>query len=318
MIDGCLNGDYTDLGMTAYSILPIMNDIMEIWLIITVVAAFLQNARSLLQKRLTGVLSVNGAAYVRFVFALPFAWAYAWWCWGGEFDHTNLPFWYYVSMGAVAQILATAALVGAVAKGNFAVGTAYSKTEAAQAAFFSLVVLTEGVSLSVVVGIAISLCGVVALSGNVGLRQLLRLDRTALLGLAAGTGFALSAVGFRGASLALDSGDYIQRAAMTVMVSVTLQTLLMGAYLFAREPGEMKRVLGQWRIAIWVGLIGAVASAGWFTAMTLKNAAVVRAVGQVELLFTVLTSVWFLGERLKLRELVGIALVVGGILLLVL
>ena len=30
----------------------------------------------MLQKRLTGELSVNGAAYVRFVYAIPFAWIY--------------------------------------------------------------------------------------------------------------------------------------------------------------------------------------------------------------------------------------------------
>ena len=51
--------------------------------------------------------------------------------------------------------------------------------------------------------------------------------------------------------------------------------------------------------------------------MTLKSAAVVRAVGQIELLFTVMTSVWLLREKLKLRELVGMFLVVFGILLLV-
>ena len=64
-------------------------------------------------------------------------------------------------------------------------------------------------------------------------------------------------------------------------------------------------------------MIGMVASAGWFTAMTLKNAAVVRAVGQIELLFTIMTSVWLLGERVKPREIAGMILVVGGIWLLI-
>ena len=139
-----------------------------------------------------------------------------------------------------------------------------------------------------------------------------------LLGLAAGAGFGLSAIGFRGASSSLAEGSYLERAALTVMVSVTLQTLIMGTYLRIMEPGQISRAFGQWRIALWVGLIGATASAGWFTAMTLKNAAVVRAVGQIELVFTVLTSVWILGERLKLREGVGIVLVVIGIWLLLL
>ncbi len=96
-----------------------------------------------------------------------------------------------------------------------------------------------------------------------------------------------------------------------------LQTIIMGVYLALREPGQLASVAASWRQAIWVGAIGMVASAAWFTAMTLKNAAVVRAVGQVELLFTIATSLWVFKERLRIRELIGICLVVFGILLLI-
>lgn len=291
---------------------------MESWLLITIAAAFLQNVRSLLQKRLTGKLSVNGATYVRFLYALPFAWAYALILWSGQPQGFTVEFTTYVTIGSIAQILATSALIASFTTGNFAVGTAFSKTEAAQAALFGLVVLGEGVSNWVLVGIAVSLIGVILLSGNLRLAQLLKPNRALWLGLAAGAGFALSAVGFRGASLALESGSYLQRAGLTVMISVTLQSILMGGYLLAREPGELRRTLTHWRVAIWVGAIGAVASIGWFTAMTLKNAAVVRAVGQIELLFTVITSVWLLGERLHWREVCGMVLVVLGIWFLML
>lgn len=291
---------------------------MELWLGITLVAAFFQNVRSLLQKRLTGELSVNGAAYVRFLYAVPFAWVYVFWLWEGAPGGFNLTFFLWVLIGAVAQIVATACLLASFTTGNFAVGTAYSKTEAAQAALFGLLVLGDGLSVWVLSGIAVSLVGVVLLSGNVHMRDLIRPNRAMWLGLAAGTGFALSAVGFRGASLALDGGDFLHRASLTVMVSVTLQTLIMGAYLLLREPGQMQKALASWRVAVWVGAIGMLASTGWFSAMTLASAAVVRAVGQVELLFTVMTSVWLLKERLQLREFVGMVLLVGGILLLVL
>ena len=300
--------------------------IIENWLLITVCAAFLQNARSLLQRRLTGKLSVNGASYVRFLYALPFAWGYGLWLWHGQPSGFNAEFWFYITLGAIAQILATSALVAAVSTGNFAVGTAFSKTEAAQAAIVGLVLLGEGVGPLVVLGIIVSLLGVLLLAGEVDWRAVLRpgalradrrLQRGLWLGLLAGTGFGLSAVGFRGASLALDGGDYLQRAGLAVLVSVSLQTLLMGTYLMLREPGEFSRVLAQWRAAIWVGMIGMVASVGWFTAMTLNNAAVVRAVGQIELLFTMFTSVFFFKERLHLREVIGICLVVLGILLLI-
>ena len=290
---------------------------MELWFAITIVAAFLQNARSLLQKRLTGELSVNGASYVRFLYAVPFAWIYALYLWDGSPQGFNNTFFVYVVTGAIAQVVATSYLLASFTSQNFAVGTAYSKTEAAQAALVGLVLLGDTVDAWVLAVIGVSLIGVVLLSGNLRLRDLLHPDRTMLLGILAATGFAISAVGFRGASLALDAGGYLQRAGLTVMVSVTIQMVLMGSYLAVREPGQIRRVLGAWKIAVWVGLIGSVASVGWFTAMTLKNAAVVRAVGQVELLFTVMSSIWLLGERLKSRELIGIVLVVVGIWLLV-
>ena len=290
---------------------------MELWLGITLIAAFLQNVRSLLQKGLTGDLSVNGAAYVRFFYALPFAWAYGLYLWEGSPTGFNAEFFAYVFTGAVAQIVATSCLLASFTTGNFSVGTAYSKTEAAQAAVVGLVLLGDAVDAWVLSGIAVSLVGVILLSGNLRLVDLLRPDRALWLGLAAGAGFAVSAVGFRGASLALGTGDYLERAGLTVMISVTLQTLIMGVYLLAREPAQLTKVLKAWRVAIWVGMIGMIASAGWFTAMTLKNAAVVRAVGQVELLFTLATSVWLLGERVRMREIIGMILVVGGIWLLI-
>ena len=49
---------------------------MEWWVGLTVAGAFLQNLRSLLQRRLTRTLSVNGSSYVRFLYALPFAWLF--------------------------------------------------------------------------------------------------------------------------------------------------------------------------------------------------------------------------------------------------
>ncbi len=57
-------------------------------------------------------------------------------------------------------------------------------------------------------------------------------------------------------------------------------------------------------------------SVGWFTAMALQNAAYVRAVGQVELIFTFLTSVIVFKEKVTVNEVFGTVLIVGGILVL--
>ena len=49
-----------------------------LWIPLTLAAAFLQNVRSALQKHLKGRLTTLGAAYVRFLYALPFSLIYLW------------------------------------------------------------------------------------------------------------------------------------------------------------------------------------------------------------------------------------------------
>ncbi len=49
---------------------------MELWIPITIGAAFLQNLRSAAQKHLKGVMSTTSATFVRFGFGFPFAIAF--------------------------------------------------------------------------------------------------------------------------------------------------------------------------------------------------------------------------------------------------
>lgn len=290
---------------------------MELWIPITIAAAFLQNVRSMLQKQLTGRLSVNGATYIRFCYALPLAWLYlAALSLSRAVPEPTLEFVGYCLAGGMGQMLATACLVASFTYRNFAVGTAFSKTEVVQAAVFGLVVLGDLISWRVGIGIGLSLIGVLMLSAGIRLREVWKLDRAAGLGLLSGALFAAAIVSYRGAALALESGDFLVRASFSLAISVSMQTLIMGAYLLAREPGQMRRVAAAWRPAFWVGLTGMLASAGWLTAVTLETAALVRAVGQVELLFTFAASVWFFKERVSSREMLGVAFVVLGIYVL--
>jgi len=289
---------------------------METWFLLTLCGAFLQNLRSLLQRKVTDSLSINGASFVRFLFAIPFAVLICMFS-VDTFTGISDKFLLYVVLGGIAQIVGTSCLISAVVQGNFSVGTTLSKTEAAQAALFGLVVLGDNVSLSVALGIAVSLLGVVCLSSN-ATELLSRLSRRALaLGLVSGTGFAIAAVCFRGASLSLDGGTFFERAAVTVLSAVTLQSLIMGTYLMVREPGQLSKVLEHWKISSVIGGIGMFASLCWFSAMTLNSAAIVRAVGQVELLFTLVTTIFWFKEKMRFSQLVGMIMIVGGIWLLV-
>ena len=77
----------------------------------------------------------------------------------------------------------------------------------------------------------------------------------------------------------------------------------------------------QWaarRVAVWVGLTSLGGSFCWFLAFTLQNAAYVNALGQIEMVFSLLASVLFFREVITRRELLGMALLGLSILLLIL
>jgi uncharacterized membrane protein len=77
-------------------------------------------------------------------------------------------------------------------------------------------------------------------------------------------------------------------------------------------------VLRSWRVTVWVSVTGLLGSICWFTAMTMQNAASVRALGQIELVFTFMATTLIFREELHRAEVLGIFLIVAGILLLLL
>ncbi|MZR31762.1 DMT family transporter [Sneathiella litorea] len=299
---------------------------MEAWIPITIFAAFFQNVRTALQKSLKGRLSTGGATYVRFLYGAPFALLYIL-----AIDHfTELPvptpngeFALFISIGGLTQILATGLLVALFSLKNFAVGTTYSKTETVQAAIFGIVILGEHVGMGASLAIAVSFIGILLISMSSSAFTFHDFfsgwtSKAAGFGLLSGAFFGISAVCYRAAALSLGGEGAMMPAAFTLVCVLFFQTLVMTVYLPIREPGQLMTVVRNWRVAIWVGLTGMLGSVGWFTAMTLQNAAYVRALGQVELVFTFIASYFFFKERTNRIEAAGILLIVFGILLLLL
>jgi drug/metabolite transporter (DMT)-like permease len=298
---------------------------MELWIPITIFAAFTQNLRSSLQKHLKGQLSTAGATFARFVYAAPLALLYlAGLAVFGEYEIPALSYKFaiFAMVGGLAQILATALLVHIFSFRNFVVGTTFSKTETVQTVFFSVIVLGEAISVSAALGIVVSLIGVVLISmsrATFNLHDIAKqcLELPALFGVASGSLFAISAVAYRAASLSLAGGDFIIRAAYTLMFLTIFQTIVMAIYMRVREPGQIRAVLTTWRVSGLVGVTGMLGSVGWVTAVTLQNAAYVRALGQIELLFTFAVSYFAFKERFSRVELSGVFLVTIGIFVLV-
>ena len=299
---------------------------MELWIPITIAAAFMQNLRSALQKYLKGRLSTGGATYSRFFYAVPFALLYLAaliFVFDFELPEPNLRFVLFGVGGGLAQIIATFLLVHLFSYRNFAVGNAYSKTETVQTALFGIIVLGDAITAKVALAILVALSGVMALSmasGKVTLRTLLTgwTEKPALIGILSGTMFGASAVFYRASSLSLGGDGFLAQSSFTLGCVTVFQAVLMGVYLRMKEPGEFGRVLASWRVAVLVGICGMLGSAGWFTAMTIQNAAYVRALGQIELVFTFIASTLIFKERSTRLEVVGIVLIVSGIILLLL
>ncbi|MCU4654020.1 DMT family transporter [Roseibacterium sp. SDUM158016] len=297
------------------------------WIAATLFAAFMQNLRFLLQRHLkVTTLSTMGATWARFAFAMPFV-AIALFLLvsvtGQPVPATTPAFWTYTLVGATAQMLATACIVALFARRNFAVGITLMKTEVILSVILGLILLGEGVSPPVLAAIAVSFVGVVLLSdpprGEVSLHWRSRVFNAASgYGLASGVLFGVSGVCYRGATLSLLSGDEMLRAATALLAATVLQVLTLGLWLAVREAGQIARVFAAWRVAVPTGLTSMLGSLGWFTAFALQTAAYVKALGQVELVFTFLFSVFWLKERSSGKEIAGIALIVGSLLLIIL
>ena len=157
-------------------------------------------------------------------------------------------------------------------------------------------------------------------AGKLSIRSLLTAwtGRAALIGIAIGTGYGIAVVCYRAASLALESGDFLIRAAVTLVLATLLQTVCMGSFLWFRDQRELGQVIKAWRFGCLSGLAGALGSACWFSAYTLQNAAYVSALGQIELVFSFIASVFLFRERTHLIEISGIGMVIFGLMILVL
>ena len=299
---------------------------LPLWIPITVAAALFQNIRTTMQQKSRGVLSVDGANFVRYLYGAPLALgmlAFLVAVTGRHVPSMSAGFVGLVTIAGVAQIVATSLMIHAFSLRNYAVGTVYSKTETVFVALFATFVAREPLRLGAWIGILVCLSGVAILSLRGSLASVRSVlgeltHKGALYGMLSGAIFALAAGTIREASKLLPEGDFMVRGITVLALMNTIQVVLMALYLGFRDRPQLGKVRVSWRSSIWVGIFSMLGSAGWALAMTLENAALVRAVGQIELVFTFIASHLVLKERPSPGEWLGSALVVGGVVLILL
>ncbi len=298
-----------------------------LWIVLTLGAAAAQTARNATQKSLTVTLGTVGATLVRFFFGLPFA-ALSLWL---VLRVTGLPappvtssFFAWLAVGGLSQIGATALMLAAMKHRSFVVATAYVKTEAVQVALFGFIFLSERLSAGATAAVVIATAGVLLMSWP---RQSVRESgvfslQPVAMGLASGALFAASAVGFKGAILALGegptpSGSFVVDATMTLVCGLLFQTLVLTGWQLVRDRAVLVAMLRAWRQSLLAGFMGALASQMWFLAFAIATTAHVRTLALVEILFAQAVSRRLFSQRSTMLETLGVALVVIGALLLI-
>ena len=66
----------------------------------------------------------------------------------------------------------------------------------------------------------------------------------------------------------------------------------------------------------FVGFTSVAGSVGWFTSMSLQNAALVRTLGQTEFIVSLLITYLYFGEKISAREYLGVALIAISVIIL--
>jgi drug/metabolite transporter (DMT)-like permease len=288
------------------------------WIPITLAAATFQILRTSRQHELRSVLSAGAAGFVRYLYGAPFALALGA-VWFALPSHA-LPgvtseFWVDAALAGVAQIVATIALLRAFRERDFAVGTVYSKSEVIAVAAIGAIGLGDALRVPGWMGIVLVTAGVALLAANGSVRTLLKRagDPAALMGLAAGGFFALAAVFIRAASRTMGDAPAFDRALVTLMAMLTIQTVINTVGFAVIDPRALPKALSAWRPAVFVGLFSLLGSIGWAWALTLENAAKVRTLGQVELVIAFVIAYVRLGERHRRSDYMASALVLVGV-----
>lgn len=302
-----------------------MNDIPGWWWIaFTLLAAGAQTARNVMQKGLIKSVGTIGATHVRFLFGMPFGLlflAIVLMVMGRSIPALSANFFAWVVLGGLAQIAATALMLAAMNLRSFVVATAYAKTEPVQLALFGLVFLGDRLSLGTSIAIVVATAGVLMMSWprpSVLAEPAVHADnrRSVMFGLASGGLFAISVVGFRGAIRALEADSFVLAATTTLAIGQSIQTVLLSSYLLIRSPSTLTEIFRVWRASLTAGFMGAFGSQCWFLAFAIENAARVRTLALVEILFAQAISRQLFAQGTTWREALGIALVVIGVAIL--
>ncbi|MHA3983497.1 DMT family transporter [Acinetobacter venetianus] len=289
------------------------------WILFTIMAAFMQAWRNAFQKQLSTSVDAYGTTLARFLFSPLFAFSYLAFLYVQKpvtaVVHFSDKFWFYIVIAGVSQIFATALMVMLFQQKNYAIGVGLAKSEAILAAIVGVIFLQEHLTTWGWVGVLIGAVAVFLLSKG---RQHTELSvKTLMIGLGSGLCFAITSLLVREASLELTMLPFLHRAAWVLCCLISFQCIIMLLYLgiFSRET--LYRMWQRLGLVFKVSVCSFLASVGWFSAMSMQTVAIVKTLGQVEILFSLLISAFFFKEKLAKTDHLGLWLVIVAAIMVI-
>ncbi|WP_216362590.1 DMT family transporter [Bowmanella denitrificans] len=273
-------------------------------------AAFMQAWRNAFQKQLSQDVAVSGVTLARFIYAGPLAALYLFVLYQWQpvaKPHFSGLFGLYILGAALMQILATALMIKLFQLRNYAIGVGLAKSEAILAAVLGVAFFAVSLDWLGWLGVLLGAVAVFLLSG---IRAAQGWSwQTLCLGLGSGLAFALTSLWVREASLELGL-PFPHGAAWVLLLVILLQSLLLVAWLVIRDMATLKALWQRPKLTLTISFCSCVGSIGWFTAMSLESVALVKTLGQVEVLFSLLISAWWFKEKLARADKLGLLLIV--------
>lgn len=302
-----------------------------LWIPFTIMAAFMQSWRNALQKQLRNHATTLGVTLARFIVALPLAGLYLYSLYQ-YYPEASVPafstkFFVNVLIAAIAQIAATAFMVMLFKTRNYAIGVGLAKSEAVIAATLGALFFAAPLSWMAWFGVMVGGMAVWLMSLGNTPTSTKNTDtdklsaQTISIGLASGLCFALCTLYIRESALILrnDFGQNFLISASWVLFFVLLtQTVLLTIFLAVREPNTLKTLYQHKKLTTSVSVFSFLGSIGWFTAMSLETVALVKTLGQIEVLFTLAISAFWFKEKLGRNDYLGLGFIVLGAMLVVL
>ncbi len=279
------------------------------WILFTLGAVVMQTVRNALQSKLSGAVNTSGVTLSRFILAPPIALVYLLILYSSSASQVpefSGSFITVIFCASLLQIAATSLMVILFKQKNFAIGAGLAKSEALVAGVVGMLFFGSYLTPLGWAGIVIGAIAVFVLSSGNRLHGIS--VKTMVIGLACGTCFALTSLLVREASHMLNV-QHTVAAAWVLLWVLCVQTISLSGYIALTKPFVFRQLTNAKKQVLAISTVSCLGSICWFTAMALQHVALVKTLGQLEVLLTLVLSHYWLKNTVTKREIAGLLLI---------